>query len=133
METKRTRGSAGELGRAKRSFEQWRRSRGRREPIPERLWRMAVEAAAVGGVYATARRLRLNPTRLKGRMQAAGQGQAWEEGPRFVELPFVGAPPLPECILEAEDQSGTKLRIHLKGGATAQAVSLGRMLWREEG
>jgi hypothetical protein len=130
METRRTGGRAGGLARAERSFEQWRRSRGRRERIPEELWRMAVDAAAVGGVTATARRLRVNATKLKERMQAAADGRAREEGFGFVELPFVGAASVPECILEAEDQSGTKLRIHLKGGATAQAMSLGRMLWR---
>lgn len=131
MDTKRTAVHAGGLTQAKRSFEHWRRSRGRRERIPERLWRMAMEVAAVGGLSATARRLRLNATELKKRMQAAADDQGREEDPRFVELPFVGAAPLPECILEAEDPSGTKLRIHLKAEATAQALSLGRMLWRD--
>ena len=131
MDRKRTGVGAGALAQAKRNFEQWRRSRGGRERIPERLWRMAVDVAAVDGVSATARRLRLNATKLKERMQAAADGQAREEGPRFVELPFVGAAPVPECILEAEEPTGTKLRIHLKGGATAQALSLGRMLWRD--
>jgi hypothetical protein len=44
----------------------------------------------------------------------------------------MGAAPVPECILEAEDQVGRKLRVHLKGSATAQAASLGRMLWGSE-
>jgi hypothetical protein len=91
---------------------------------------MAVGAAAVHGVYATARRLRLNPTTLKKRMPIGNERRVANDATRFVELPWVGMPPVPECILEAEDQAGRKLRIHLKGGATAQAETLGRLLWR---
>jgi hypothetical protein len=50
----------------------------------------------------------------------------------FVELPWPVAVGAAECILEAEERSGRKLRIHLKGPATAQAVSLGRVLWTGE-
>jgi hypothetical protein len=77
-------------------------------------------------VHATARELRLNSTRLK--EQSHAQGQALEETPGFVELPWPGVPAVSECILEAEDGDGSKLRIHLKGEAISQAVSLGRML-----
>jgi hypothetical protein len=131
METKQTSGRGGVLALAERGFEQWRRSREGRERIPERLWRMAIDVAAVCGVSATARRLRLNTTILKQRVQVVADDQAREDGPGFVELPFLGATHVAECILEAEDAAGTKLRIHLKAGATAQAVSLGRMLWRD--
>jgi len=131
MDRNQTAVGAGALAQAKRKFEQWRRTPGPRERIPERLWRMAVAAAAVAGVSATAAQLRLNATELRKRMRAAADGRVREEAARFVELPFVGAAPEPECILEAEEPTGTKLRIHLKGGATAQALSLGRMLWRD--
>ena len=132
MDTKRTPATAGKLVEAKRGFDQWRRNRKHRERIPDQLWQMAVEAATVHGVHPTARRLRLCPATLKERMQTFGQGEASEDGPRFVEFPVLGAGLAPECILEAEDQGGRKLRIQLKGGATAQAASLGRMLWRGE-
>ncbi|MHB8974956.1 MAG: hypothetical protein ACYC4N_31395, partial [Pirellulaceae bacterium] len=68
MGTKRTGGRTERLTEAQRSFMQWRRTRTRRERIPERLWRMAVDAAMVGGVSVAARRLRLNPTHLKERL-----------------------------------------------------------------
>jgi hypothetical protein len=90
---------------------------------------MAVEAATIHGVHATSRRLRLNSTQLKQQMQSLGKTEAAQDGPRFVELPWLGAGPVPECILEAEDQVGRKLRIHLKAAATTQAALLGRMLW----
>jgi hypothetical protein len=120
---------AGELAEAKRGFDQWRRNGRRERRIPDRLWRMAAKAAAIHGVHATARELRLNSTRLKEQLHA--QGRASEETPGFVELPWPGVPVVSECILEAEDGDGRNLRIHLKGEAITQAVSLGRMLWKE--
>ena len=57
---------AGDMAEAKRSFERWRRGGKRRGRIPEPLWRMAAEAASIHGLHTTARRLRLNATRLAG-------------------------------------------------------------------
>lgn len=123
---------AGELAEAKRIFDQWRRSQQRERQIPEPLWRMAVKAAARHGVQATARHLRLNSTRLKQWVRRLTSAQAVEDQAHFVELPWAGMAAVAECLLEAEDQAGRKLRIHLKGPATAQAASLGRLLWRGE-
>ena len=125
------RGTRG-LREAEQCFDHWRRSREGRGRIPEHLWQIAVRAAAVHGVYATARRLRLNPTALKKRTLTEQKENATNDTPQFLEFPWLGTVPAAECILEAEDQAGRKLRIHLKGGATAQAGSLGRMLWRDE-
>lgn len=123
---------AGDMAEARRSFERWRRDGKRRGRIPEPLWRLAVDLAANHGVHTTARRLRLNATRLKEQMRRLARSPASEGEPRFVELPWSGATLTPECILEAEDRAGKKLRIQLKGSATAQAASLGRMLWTGE-
>ena len=130
MDSKRRPAGAGELAEAKRGFDQWRRNRRRQRRIPDHLWRMAARAAAIHGVQSTARWLRLNAARLKQRMDSPLQGQALQEVPRFVELPWPGVPAVSECILEAEDGDGSKLRIHLKGEAISQAVPLGRMLWK---
>ena len=122
--------SAGQLARAKQSFERWRRGRKGSRQIPDGLWRMAAEAASIHGVHATARELRLNATRLKEQLRSLGHDRASEKTPGFVEFPWLGATPVSECILEAEDRDGSKLRIHLKGEAISQAVSLSRALWK---
>jgi hypothetical protein len=124
--------SAGELAEVKRGFDQWRRSGQRGRRIPEALWRMVVKVAVRQGVQATARRLGLNSTRLRAQVLKFAPTQAAEDQSGFVELRWPGAAPIPECLLEAEDHSGRKLRIHLKGAATAQATSLGRLLWAGE-
>ena len=127
MGTKATGRVAGELAEVKRGFDQWRRSRSRGREIPEPLWRMAVKAATRYGVQSTARRLGLNSTRLQKQVQRLAPAQAAEDPCGFVELPWPGAASLAECILEAEDHAGRKLRIHLKGPATAQAACCGRV------
>jgi hypothetical protein len=91
-----------------------------------------VKVAVRHGVQATAHRLRLNATRLQARVRRFAPTQAAEDQSGLVELRWPGAAPIPECLLEAEDHSGRKLRIHLKGPATAQAATLGRMLWTGE-
>lgn len=132
MAAKATGGNGGELAEVKRGFDQWRRSGQRGRGIPEALWRMAVKVAVRQGVQATARRLGLNSTRLQAQVRRFAPTQAAEDQSGFVELRWPGGAPLPECLLEAEDHSGRKLRIHLKGAATAQAAALGRMLWTGE-
>ena len=133
MEMQTTPTVAGDMAEAKRSFERWRRGGKRRGRIPKPLWQMATDAASIHGLHTTARRLRLNATKLKEQMRRLAGSLASEGEPRFVELPWPGVAPAPECILEAEDRTGKKLRIQLKGSATAQAVSLGRILWTGEG
>ena len=116
------------MGIVKRRFEQWRRTRAGRGRIPETLWAMAVAAAKEHGSYKTARTLRLNYTALNKRVAVGGSRGSWpdKEAPRFVQLPMAPAGGSPECIVEVENGEGTKLRIHLKGGATADLASLSR-------
>jgi hypothetical protein len=118
------------LDEARRRFDAWRRSHRWLGRIPKALWRMAAETAAVHGVEATARRLLIDPARLKEWLPVAGRAAGAADAPQFLELPPLLVGPPAECTLELEDPSGRKLRILLKGQATAQAVALGRMLWR---
>lgn len=121
----------GPLEVAVQQVDRWRRGRDRGR-MPLALWRLAAEAAASSGVEATATRLRLDADRLRDRMRAFGLGE--EPGlasASFVELP-AWAPGFSnsECQLELESPTGGKLRISLKGTATAQAQSLIELLWR---
>ena len=118
------------LDEARRRFDAWRRSHRWLGRIPKALWRVAAETAAVHGVEATARRLLLDPARLKQWLPVAEPAAGVAEAPQFLEFPplLVGAPA--ECTLELEEPSGRKLRIRLTGPATTQAVALGRMLWQ---
>jgi hypothetical protein len=125
-------GAGTSLEEAKRRFDAWRRERRWLGRIPNELWRIAGEAAAVHGVETTAERLLLDPSRLEAWLLRNPVAATAGEAPAFVELPSLIMGPPAECALELEEASGRKLRILLKGPATAQALAIGRMLWRGE-
>jgi hypothetical protein len=118
------------LEEARRRFDAWRRSHRWLGRIPNELWKLAAETAAVHGVEATARRLLLDPARLKQWLPVVPPAEPAAEAPHFLELPGLMREPTGECLLELEDASGRKLRILLLGPATTQALALGRMLWK---
>ncbi len=49
-----------------------------------------------------------------------------------LELPASTLALAGECILEFENAVGSKLRVHLKGGAIPDLVALGRSFWNAE-
>jgi len=118
------------LEEARRRFDAWRRSHRWLGRIPHALWRVAAETAAVHGVEATARRLLVDPARLKQWLPVVPPTEPAADAPQFLELPGLRVAPAAECTLELEDTSGRKLRILLKGLASTQALTLGRMLWK---
>ncbi|MCX6032039.1 MAG: hypothetical protein NT169_22425 [Chloroflexi bacterium] len=118
------------LEKAKRRFDAWRRSHRWLGRIPNELWRLAADTAALHGVEATARRLLVDPARLKQWLPVVQPAEAAADALQFLEFPPLVVGPTAECTLELEDTSGRKLRILLKGPATTQVVALGRMLWK---
>ena len=119
-----------DLEKAKRRFDAWRRSHRWLGRIPNELWRLAADTAALHGVEATARRLLVDPARLKQWLPVVQPAEAAADALQFLEFPPFVVGPTAECTLELEDTSGRKLRILLKGPATTQVVALGRMLWK---
>jgi len=113
------------LSRAQRRIEQWRTRRRPRTRIPEELWREAAQLACAHGINRTARALRLDYYALKKR--AAATARSGERAAEFVEiLPGGLSAPRPECMIELEDVSGAKMRIHLQGGDLPDVAALAR-------
>jgi len=123
--------AADRLAEARRRFEGWRRSRRGYGRIPDELWRMAAEVAKRHGAQATAAALKLDAARLKQRMRTVGREANGTPSSSFVELAPLPGGSTAECTLELEHPSGRKLRICLKGQATAQAWELGQLLWKD--
>jgi hypothetical protein len=120
-----------QIDRVRQRLERWRRTRKHRSRIPEGLWNAAVQLARKYGVNKTARALRLDYYDLKERLDAALSAApvAREPTTSFVEL----SPALvPECLVEVESRSGTKMRIHLKGTAAPDIALLRSLFWGEE-
>jgi hypothetical protein len=138
-----------------RRFRRWRSAHTGRLPIPELLWAAAAQLAREHGVFPTAKALRLEYGKLKQQVEAAGpaakgpvakapvalrQAQGGERRraavprrarsapPAFVELIAPRPGSFPAGVVELEGPRG-RMRIELKGVATAELVALSRALW----
>jgi hypothetical protein len=125
----------------------WRSAHTGRWPIPERIWTAAAELAREYGVFPTAKALHLEYGKLKERAEAAGpvvkkrgvkvrkRGRrrvpSPTSPPSFVELMAPRSGSLPGAVVELEGPRG-RMKIELKGVATAELVALSRALWDGE-
>jgi hypothetical protein len=114
------------LSQAQRKIEQWRERHRPRARLPEDLWREAAKLACAHGINRTARVLRLDYYSLKKR--AAASAESGDRAPEFVEVMPPTLPPWRGgCMIELEDSSGLKLRIHLPGGDVPDIAALARV------
>lgn len=113
-------------------FEDWRRTRRGKAPIPGPLWGAATELARSHGVCQTAQVLRLEYKKLK----QLTDGQAGTKPVRrrrapalatFMELASPSAVAA-ECVIDLEGPRG-KLRIQWKGSTAPDLAALSRVLW----
>jgi hypothetical protein len=118
------------IAQLQRQLEQFRSSQPGRTKLPESIWQAAVELARQYGIYAVAHPLRLDYTRLKQRLSGIAGGPRKGNNPGFIEL--IGRTPavLPECVIEFESASGSKMRIQWKAAVPPDWASLLRA-WRE--
>ena len=117
-----------QLERLQQQLEVWRKSHKPRSRISGRLWNSAARLAGQCGLNKTAKALRLDYYDLKKRLDTAAVGDA--PAPSFIELVPTVSSPSPECLIELEARSGTKMRIHLKGTTLPDLTTLGSMFWR---
>jgi hypothetical protein len=100
-----------------------------------------VKLAEAHGVSRTASALRLDYHALKNRV-AGKNCDSSSVTPTFIELtpspltpsPLTPSPltPSTECVVEFEDGSGARMRVHLRGGHVPDLVALGRSFWSGE-
>ena len=119
------------LARGRDRFEAWRQTCQVGTRIPEKLWSLAVSLAAVHGLSRTASALRLDYNLLKKRV-AAKNSNSSSAAPQFIELTPPLQAPSKECIVEFEDGSGARIRVHLRGCDAPDLVALGRTFLRGE-
>src|SRR5689334_16087560 len=111
-----------------RRLQRWRSERKGRARIPEALWAAAGELAREHGVNQVSRALHLEFSHLKRVTEAGAQNGGKQGTPSFVELIAPSTAAGRECILELEGPRG-RLRIELKGVATAEVAGISRALW----
>ena len=113
-------------------FEDWRRTRRGKLPIPEPLWAAAAELARSHGVCQTAQVLRLEYKKLKHLTDGEAGGTPVRRRRALRPTTFVELAPPPtasaECVIELEGPRG-KLRIQWKGATAPDLAGLSRVLW----
>jgi len=107
-------------------FEEWRKNRQGKSPIPDELWSAAVQLARKDGINRTAAELHLDGGKLKRLM--VEKKTSGKPVPAFVELLTPRAISIPECTIELEGRHGT-VRIQLKGASALDLAALSRALW----
>lgn len=116
---------------ARTRFEQWRSSRSGEAPIPDELWKLAMNAARQQGVNRATQQLRLDAGKLKRLpVGADSQRSKTRRQPRFVELVAPAAAASPECMVEFESATGSKMRIHWKTAIAPDWANL-LLAWRD--
>jgi len=118
------------LARGRERFEKWRSKHKTYHRLPEYLWSAAAKLAGEYGLNRTARALRLDYSGLKKRIDTAvssGVSQA-SGGSQFLQLLPSELTAAAECIIECEDATGAKIRIHLKGLPLPDLASLSSVL-----
>ena len=115
------------MSTARRQFNQWRSRHRKHVRLPEELWRQAAALAREHGLNKTSRALGLKYYSLKRHLNemTAEQAIPAKGEPDFIELvPGVMTPGTIECTIEWADGGGSKVRMHIKGAAMPELVSL---------
>jgi hypothetical protein len=124
-------GEADSMEAARTRFEQWRSSRSGKAPIPDELWKLAINAARQQGVNRVAQQLHLDAGKLKRLLVGADpRSSKTRRRPRFVELIAPATTTRPECVIEFESAAGSKMRIHWKTAVALEWANLLRA-WRD--
>jgi hypothetical protein len=124
-------GEGGGIEAVRTQFEDWRSGRARKSPIPDELWSVAIKAARQEGVNRTAQQLRLDAGKLKRLLVAADiRGRRSSRTPRLVELIAPAPASTPECLIEFESASGSKMRINWNAAAPPDWANL-LCAWRD--
>ena len=117
---------APDLTQAAAALARWREHAPVGARIPETLWSQAVALAATHGVSKVAVTLRLDYTRLKRRVAAAGAPPA---PPDFVALTLDLPARTPGCTLVLSHPAGPCLRLEWPQPLASEVAAVARSLW----
>jgi hypothetical protein len=114
------------IDEVRQQFEQWRAIRKPSTPIPESLWEGAVSLCGDDSIYRVSRQLRLDYNHLKRRVGSIPPKRLRpsETQHTFVELGLNHSLAEAECLLEKEDKSGGRIKMHLKGRLSMESLEM---------
>ncbi len=116
-------------------FKTWRRTRKSHKPIPTELWQAAVSLTSKHSICAISKRLLLNPSQLKRRAPAScahPPEHQQQSAPTFIELEIAEHGINYGCMIEMEDQMGSKMKIHTSDIRNLDMYGLCRAFWSRQ-
>jgi hypothetical protein len=111
-------------------FEQWRRTKRRRDRIPQLLWEAAVSLSGQHSTHRISKLLHLNHTDVSDRIRAhkEGDGVQRPHESAFIELDVIPSATVSEWAIEMERPDGGRMKICLKG-SSIDAAELSKAFW----
>jgi len=112
----------------RQQLEMWRSTSKKGKAIPKQIWDSTVRLAQEYGVSSASKELRLSYNDLKKRVYSFHTQKREKEISKssFIELDLNGSTSPEECIVEMEDNRGSKMKIHIKGQNGLDFIALGR-------
>lgn len=106
-------------------FDQWRKTRKKREAIPDELWSAAVKLAEELSVFKVAKSLRLNYASLKKRVnQLPPRVHTENQASSFIEIPVMSAGNAQQYRVDIHRSDGSLMQIRLPHGEGTQLSAL---------
>jgi hypothetical protein len=106
-------------------FEEWRKTRTKRTPIPKALWDAAVSLVPEHSVCQVSKHLRLDFNILKARVRQRDEQSALSFIEVDAEQIFAGS----ECVVEMEHRDGARMRMRFRGGAQSDLLEMAKAFW----
>jgi|TARA_B100000315_G_scaffold189462_1_gene179302 hypothetical protein len=122
------------LEEVREQFKNWRSQREKGSRIPQWLWQAAVGLSDRHSVGKIATALALDHGRLKQRIAAPGSldGKSQRPAETGIEFVSIGALPTGQAdVVELEDGTGRRLKVHLAGAGTGRLVEVAKALWEQ--
>lgn len=122
------------LEKVRKQFENWRRERKRGDRIPQQLWQAATGLSDRHSVGKIATALALDHGRLKQRITALGLlgGESQQRAGTEIEFVSIGAMPMAHAgVVEIEDGSGRRLKVHVVGAGSTRLIEVAKALWEQ--
>ena len=122
------------LKEIQKQFEDWRKTRQKREPIPQALWEAAVRVAQYNPVGRVSKILRLDHCKLK-KLVRARYGDNFfgvDLSNNFIEIDSRQLLCPVECIIETQQPDGARMKMHIKSGNGFNPLELAKAFWHKK-
>ena len=119
------------LEEVREHFEEWRRTRKKREPISAQLWEAAESLTKKYTLHEITKTLRLNYQKFNERVQRKEEGKDDSHLTRaqFLQLTLSNPQSAVECVIEIEDLKGRRMKMSLKGETGGDMLEWAKQMW----